>query len=78
MTATSVYKQSHAAPAARRARAHGIDRLVMRLSLVMMLWARQRADRGFITREQHTLRRENTLVIEREQRAAALRIVRAF
>jgi len=62
MTSTVVF---HSTPAARRARPHGLDRLVMRLSLAMLLWARRRADRGMLTHEEQALRRANALVIER-------------
>ena len=78
MTATTVFSQHYAAPAARRARPHGFDRLVMRLSLAALLWARHRADRGILTHDEHMLRRANALAVERDQRDAALRISRVF
>lgn len=78
MTTTTVFThQSYAAPA-RRARPHGLDRVVMRLSLAMLLWARHRADRGILSHEEHAIRRANALVLEREWRDAARRISRVF
>jgi hypothetical protein len=63
---------------ARRARPHGIDLIVMRLSLAMLLWARERADRSTLSHEEHTIRRANALALESEQREAALRIARVL
>ncbi len=34
-------------------RPHGLDRLVMRLSLAALLWAQRHADRTTLTSEQH-------------------------
>ena len=78
MTATTVFQHQYAVPTARRPRPHGIDRVVMRLSLAMLLWARDRADRAALSHEEHALRRANALVLEREQRDAAKRIARIF
>ena len=78
MTATTVFQHSYAAPAVRRARPQGLDRLVMRLSLAMLLWARHRADRGALSHEEHLLRRANALAVERDRRDAAARIFRVF
>jgi hypothetical protein len=83
MTTTHVFASQYAAQSSatrvpRRARPHGIDRLVMRLSLAMLLWARHRADRGVLTHEQHLIRRTTALALEREQRDAAARIARVF
>jgi hypothetical protein len=78
MTATTVFQHQYAAPAVRRARPHGLDRLVMRLSLAMLLWARQRADRSMVSHEEHAIRRANELAIERDRHSADARIARVF
>lgn len=78
MTATTVFQHQYAVPTARRARPHGIDLIVMRLSLAMLLWARERADRGTLSHEEHAIRRANALALESEQREAALRIARVL
>jgi hypothetical protein len=78
MTATTVFQHGYAVPTTRRPRPHGIDRVVMRLSLAMLRWARARADRATLSHEEHALRRANDLVLERERREAALRIARVF
>jgi hypothetical protein len=75
MTATAVL---HSASAARRARPRGLDRLVMRLSLAMLMWARHRADRSALSHEEHTIRRAAALAVERDLREAELRISRVF
>lgn len=66
MIATPAYA-SHAR--IRRARPSGFDRLVMRLSLAALLWARRRADRAVPTREEHARRYE--LQRDRERRELA-------
>lgn len=62
--------------AARRPRPHGLDLLVMRVSLAMLVWARRRADRVSVQHEerlrQHHLRRET----ERREHEFALRAAR--
>jgi hypothetical protein len=89
MSATTVFQHQtdfqhlHEAPtasiqAARRARPHGIDRIVMRLSLAMLLWVRHRADRGTVSHEEHAMRHANEVALERDRHAAALRISRVF
>ncbi|CAN5304405.1 hypothetical protein BH11ACT4_BH11ACT4_10800 [soil metagenome] len=85
MTATTAVPQGYAANTmaergfpVRRPRPRGIDRVVMRLSLAMLLWARHRADRGVVTHEEHTLRRATALAVERDRRDAAARISRVF
>lgn len=72
MTAT-IYPQS-----IRRVRPHGIDRAIMRVSLMALLWARRHAERtaharGAVSHEEHTrLHRELTAVQRREHDAALL------
>lgn len=67
MTATTVsYRQ--------RTRPHGFDRVVMRLSLAMLLWARRRCDRGTVSRDEHTRMLAQHAHIVRSEHSAALRI----
>lgn len=77
MSAT-VYGHQYSTAAPRRARPHGLDRLVMRLSLAMLLWARRRADRAQPSYEEHSIRRATALALERERHVAATRIARVF
>ena len=57
----------------RRVRPHGIDRAIMRLSLMTLLWARRHAERTAVSHEEHTrLRRELEGVYRREHDAALL------
>lgn len=78
MTAITVVQRAYAAPGARRPRPHGLDLLVMRLSLAMLLWARQRADRGVMSHEEHARRRANALAIEHDRRRATALVNRVF
>ena len=58
--------------ATTRHRARGIDLLVMRVSLAMLLWARRRADRADLPREEHERRLAIQADIARRQHASAL------
>lgn len=58
--------------AATRHRARGIDLLVMRVSLAMLLWARRRADRAALPREEQARRFMVQADIARRQHANAL------
>ena len=49
-----------------RTQARGLDRLVIRVSLTALVWARRRADRAQLSREQHQQRYQ--LAREQEQR----------
>ena len=62
---------------ARRTRPTGLDRIVMRISLAMLLWARRHADRTAISREEHIRRYEVHRAVERRERDAA-QLVRTF
>ena len=64
--------RANSAPVVRRARPHGLDRAVMRLSLAMLLWARKRSDRAAITPEQHRAQRDVAEGIARRQHESAL------
>jgi hypothetical protein len=57
---------------ATRSRPRGIDLLVMRVSLAMLHWARRRADRASVTREEHKRRLAVQADIARRQHADAL------
>lgn len=78
MTATSVFVP------ARRARAHGVDLLVMRVSMAALLWARRRADRAeradcadrAAGRDELVRLRALQLETERREHASALRAAR--
>lgn len=78
MSVTTAYTRRYPPVPSRRARPHGVDRLVMRLSLAMLLWARRRADRAQPGHEEHAIRRAVALSIERERHAAMARIYRVF
>lgn len=62
--------------AARRARAHGFDRAVMRVSLMMLLAARKHADRTVIGYEEHTRRHNESVAAQRREHGAATLIAR--
>jgi hypothetical protein len=55
MTTVSALEHLIESPAGSRARPHGIDRLVMRLSLAMLVWARRRSEKSIITRDEHAI-----------------------
>ena len=58
---------------ARRVRAHGLDRVVMRVSLMMLLAARRHAERTAVSYEEHTrLHNESKAARLREHGAASL------
>lgn len=63
---------------ARRSRPRGIDLLVMRVSLAMLLWARRRANRTAMSREENLRRREVAAATTAREHAAASRLERAF
>ena len=73
MTATAL---STTRTVARRARPRGLDRVVMRLSLTMLLWARRRADRIAPTREQHARAFDAAIALQRREHDSALLIAR--
>ena len=61
---------------ATRSRARGIDLLVMRVSLAMLHWARRRADRASLPREEQARRFLVHAEIARRQQLDALRAAR--
>ena len=76
MTPLATFQRQLDLGTAHRARPRGIDRLVMRLSLTTLLWARRRADRGNLTHEQHTLRVEQMKALAQRERETALLVSR--
>lgn len=74
MTATTA---AYGIPA-RRNRPHGLDRAVMRLSLMMLLAARRHADRTAVGYEEHTRRRAVRLATQQRERAASTLIARPY
>lgn len=76
MTASAVPSHYVDARAPRRARARGLDRLIMRLSLATLLWARRHADRTAITREEQVRIYRETRAVQRREHDAALLVAR--
>ena len=72
MTATAGFTTRTTRTTARRARPHGLDRLVMRLSLSALLWARRRADRAAMTPEQHARVVDAAAALQRREHDSAL------
>ena len=60
----------------RRARPSGLDRVVMRVSLAMLLWARRHADRAAVSREQQQRRYAMLRDLDRRSHDAAMLIAR--
>ena len=56
----------------RRVRPTGFDRAVMRLSLAMLLWARRRAERTFVSPEEHALMRRAQAELQRRDYSTAV------
>lgn len=67
---------SNALSPALRGRARGFDLLAMRVSLAVLLWARRRADRHAISRDDHARRMRLQRETERREHGYALRIPR--
>lgn len=63
---------------ARRSRPHGLDRAVMRVSLMMLLAARRHADRTAVSYEEHTRMHTVRLATQRRESDAASLISRVF
>jgi hypothetical protein len=76
MAAMTVTDLGFDAIPARRARATGLDRLVMQASLATLLWARRRADRKSVTFEEHALRIAQLNDLARREHEFALRAAR--
>lgn len=76
MTSHSLTATRSGARSATRSGARGIDLMVMRISLAMLLWARRRAERATVTREEHERRLVLHAEIARREHSAALRAAR--
>ena len=71
MTATTAFGP-------RRARPHGLDRAIMRVSLMMLLAARRHADRTAVGYEEHTRLHAERVAAERRAHGAATLIARVY
>src|SRR4051812_17880476 len=60
----------------RRVRPHGIDRAIMRLSLMTLLWARRHAERTAVSHEEHTRLHRELHAVQRREHDAALLVAR--
>jgi len=60
----------------RRARPHGIDLVIMRVSLTALLWARRHANRTAESYEDHTRMHRETQALHRREHDAALLVAR--
>ena len=69
------YAQATYSPA-RRVRPHGMDRAIMRLSLMALRWARRHADRTAVSYEEHTRMHRETQGLYRREHDAALLVAR--
>jgi hypothetical protein len=76
MTVTRDFDRLIDAPAGRRARPHGVERLIMRLSLAMLIWARERAERDAVSHGERVLRINQARATERREHESALRVAR--
>jgi hypothetical protein len=72
MSATTMYRTAE-----RRVRPSGLDRLVMRVSLSMLLWARRHADQSALLRDEQQRRYQVRREVERREHAA-LQLTRVF
>lgn len=75
MTSATVYDRLLDAPIRGRTRPRGVDRLVMRVAIVLLKWSRLRAERRLVTHEENR-RRRAVLAQRRQREAEALRMSR--
>lgn len=61
-----------------RYQAHGLDRVVMKVSLSMLRWARKRAARASIAPDQHRRLLRRAAGIQHREHEAALRAARVI
>ena len=73
MTAATYPRATYASA---RVRPRGIDRAIMRLSLIALRWARQHADRTAVPYEEHTRMHRETQGLYRREHDAALLVAR--
>lgn len=76
MTSTPAYGHSYSSLGTRRTRARGLERAVMRVGLAMLLWARRRADRQILSRDENTRRLAIQQGLADREHSAALRAAR--
>ncbi len=78
MTATTATTPAFGREVTRRARPHGIDLAVMRVSLAMLLWARKRSQRTTFTHDEHARLRYEAGESARREHQAALMLARVI
>ena len=76
MTATPAYGHSYSSLGTSRARARGLERAVMRVAMAMLLWARRRADRQILSRDENMRRLTNQQQLAAREHSAAMRAAR--
>lgn len=72
MTAAPAFASGSCPTPSRRARPRGLDRLVIRLSMTALLWARRRANRSEVQREHAQRMHRQSIATERREHEAAL------
>lgn len=76
MNATALTPRRLDTSTPHRIRPHGFDRLIMRLSLATLLWARRHAERTAITRDDQSRMFEQYRARQRREQEAALLFAR--
>lgn len=76
MTTLATFQRQLDIGTTRHARPRGIDRIVMRLSLMTLLWARRRADRSILSHEEHSRRVELHRALQQRERSTAMLLSR--
>ncbi|QNE47166.1 hypothetical protein F1C58_09820 [Glaciihabitans sp. INWT7] len=80
MTSAVALQHSTALPStlrgSRRAQPRGFDRIVIRVSVAMLRWARKRADRSIVPYEEAVLRNRNALDRDAREKACPLGPIR--
>ena len=78
MTATTASATAFDRKITRRARPHGLDLAVMRLSLAMLLWARRHADRTTYSHDEQARRLQLEGELVRREHQTALMAARVL
>lgn len=78
MTATTSHAPTFGREVTRRARPHGIDLAVIRVSLVMLRWARKRSQRATVTHDERARLMYEAGESARREHAAALMLARVI
>ncbi len=76
MTSAVALQHSSALPATLRAQPQGFDRIVIRVSVAMLRWARKRADRSIVPYDEAVLRNRNALDRDAREKASPLGPIR--